>query len=96
MLLSRAPLETVLTTAFSGKLSRGIRNQFTVRMPNHQKDIIDYPIQNALTQSMHKVAAKQNNTDFMSMWAGEFFYECRDISATALMNELIYDLQMGQ
>ena len=96
MLLSKAPLETILTTAFSGKLARGIRNQFTDRMINHQENILDYPIQDALTQSMRKLAAKQNNTDFMSMWAGELFYECRDISATALMNQLIYDLQMGQ
>ena len=92
VLLSQAQDKTVLTTAFSGKLARGIRNQFIDKMTAHQEDILDYPIQNALTSPMRKVASMQDNTDFMSMWAGQFSYECRELPVTALMHELVQDL----
>jgi nitronate monooxygenase len=91
-LLSQTKDDTALTAAFSGKLARGIRNQFTDRMIAHKEDILDYPIQNALTAPMRKAAAMQNNTDFMSMWAGQYSYECREMSVALLMHELVQDL----
>jgi nitronate monooxygenase len=89
VLLSQTKDETVLTTAFSGKLARGVRNQFIDRMSAHQEDILDYPIQNALTSPMRKTASLQQNTDFMSMWAGQFSYECRELSVMGLMSALV-------
>lgn len=84
--------ETTLTRAFSGKLARGINNKFIKRMQSHEKEIIDYPIQNALTSTMRKEAAKQNNTDFMSMWAGQAAYCCKALPAAQLIHELNDDV----
>jgi nitronate monooxygenase len=79
---------TILTRAFSGKLARGIVNKFITRMQVHEKNILDYPMQNALTSAMRKEAAKQNNTDFMSMWAGQAAQFCKALPAAQLIGEL--------
>ncbi|HEV2613597.1 MAG TPA: nitronate monooxygenase [Gammaproteobacteria bacterium] len=84
---------TVLTRAFSGKLARGLKNKFIVNMQPHEKEILDYPIQNALTKQMRQEASKQNNTDFMSMWAGEAAYLCKAVSAAELMQALSENIQ---
>ncbi|MDS9472056.1 nitronate monooxygenase family protein [Sporosarcina pasteurii] len=60
---------TVLTNAFSGKMARGIRNEFTEQMRNAV--IAPYPYQNDLTKDIRKAAAKQGNSKWMSLWAGE-------------------------
>ena len=60
---------TTLTTAFSGKTARGIKNRFISVMENEV--LAPYPLQNDLTKEIRKEAAKQGKSDFMSMWAGE-------------------------
>ena len=89
VLLATTEDNTTLTRAFSGKLARGICNKFVERLATHQEHILDYPIQNALTRSMRKEAEKQNNTDFMSVWAGQFVYLGKETTVADLMNELI-------
>jgi nitronate monooxygenase len=79
---------TVLTKAFSGKFARGVNNQFIELMQEHEAAILDYPIQNAFTQPLRKVAAQQNNAEFLSLYAGQAAYLCKEISATELMAEL--------
>jgi nitronate monooxygenase len=77
LLLASARDKTLLTRAFSGKLARGISNKFITRMQMHENNILDYPLQNSLTKTMRKEAAKQNNIDFMSMWSGQLHYLCK-------------------
>lgn len=60
---------TVFTTAFSGKMARGIRNRFITKMS--ALPLAPYPHQNDLTKEIRKEAAKQGNSEFMSLWAGE-------------------------
>ena len=60
---------TTLTTAFSGKTARGIKNRFISEMKDAKS--APYPYQNDLTKEIRKEAAKQGESDFMSMWAGE-------------------------
>ncbi len=88
LLLNISQDNTILTRAFSGKLARGIINQFITRMKPHEKNILDYPIQNALTSAMRKEAGKQDNIDFMSMWAGQAAYLCKARSAMHFIEEL--------
>lgn len=88
LLLNTSQDNTTLTRAFSGKLARGIINKFITSMQSHEKNILDYPIQNALTSAMRKEAAKQNNIDFMSMWAGQAAYLCKALPATQLIEKL--------
>ena len=88
LLLNAEQDNTTLTRAFSGKLARGIINKFITRMQSHENNILDYPIQNALTSAMRKESAKQNNVDFMSMWAGQAAYLCKALPVAQLIEEL--------
>lgn len=89
ILLSQTQDNTTLTRAISGKLARGIQNKFTRCMENKLVRILDYPIQNALTQSMRKKAKEIGATDFMSLWAGQNAAHCRKLSAHELVHTLI-------
>ena len=60
---------TTLTTAFSGKAARGIKNRFISEMKD--AELAPYPYQNDLTKEIRKVAGKQGESDYMSLWAGE-------------------------
>jgi nitronate monooxygenase len=80
--------DTVLTRAFSGKYARGIKNKFMTRMEKQEQDILHYPIQNALTSGMRKAAANQNNTDFMSLWAGQHAYLSTGMPAGEFVQEI--------
>jgi len=87
-LLNTTEDNTVLTRVFSGKLARGINNKFISRMEPHASEILDYPVQNALTRQMRNEADKQSCIDFMSMWAGQNYYLCREQSAADLIQKL--------
>ncbi|MGM9452090.1 NAD(P)H-dependent flavin oxidoreductase [Legionella bozemanae] len=92
-LLTQQQDNTVLTRAFSGKLARGVRNQFIERMELRKINILDYPIQNALTNMMRKKTKEQNNIDFMSMWAGQSAPLCRNTSANELIRALVLEAE---
>jgi nitronate monooxygenase len=99
LLLSLSQENTTLTRAFSGKLARGLKNRFITRMKAFEESIVDYPIQNALTKAMRKEAGQQNNTDFMSMWAGQNAHLCKELSADIFIKELnreMIDLYLQQ
>lgn len=89
MLLSQTHDQTVLTRVFSGKYARAIDNTFIHRMKN--KNILDYPIQNALTNQVRKIAKEKGDPDFMSLWAGVGASHCIEISATELIKKLVVD-----
>ncbi|GMA52230.1 nitronate monooxygenase [Alicyclobacillus contaminans] len=63
--------ETEVTSAYSGKLARGIRTEFMNRMAQYAGTIPEYPVQNQLTQDIRRAAAQQQNAEFMSMWSGQ-------------------------
>lgn len=88
LLLNIKEDHTVLTRAFSGKYARGIKNKFTERMTLNNTDILDFPIQNAFTRPMRKEAEKQNNIDFMSLWAGQAAYLSKGLPAADLIKIL--------
>ena len=87
ILLSQTSDQTILTKAFSGKYARGINNKFIQRMKD--KNILNYPIQNALTNNMRKIAKEKSNSDFMSLWAGAGAEHCNEMSASELIKKLI-------
>jgi nitronate monooxygenase len=79
---------TTLTKVFSGKLARGIKNKFIALMQDHEREVLPYPIQNALTMGMRKAAASQNKIDFMSIWAGKSAYLSTGMPAGELVEML--------
>lgn len=91
-LLKQTEDKTRLTKTFSGKLARGIGNKFIEAMAPLENNCLDYPIQNALTKPMRQAAAKQDNSAFMSLWAGQSVYLSRGISAQELINQLTLEI----
>lgn len=87
-LLKASGDNTTLTKVFSGKLARLIKNDFIERMQAHIDSILDYPIQNALTRPMRKIAAEQGQINFMSLFAGQNLRLCRKLSVKELMSAL--------
>jgi nitronate monooxygenase len=81
---------TELTQVFSGKPARGIVNRFMEKM-NHYP-IAPYPTQHFLTQPLRSLAAEKGHAEFMSLWAGQGYPLCLDISVQDLMKQLSQNL----
>lgn len=79
--------ETVMTSSFSGKQARGIRNAFIERMEGHEP--LNYPLQNSLTKGIRTEAAKQNKPEYMSLWSGQSPRLSRSESAVDLMQSIV-------
>ncbi|TAJ74719.1 MAG: nitronate monooxygenase [Phenylobacterium sp.] len=62
---------TRLTRAFTGRHARGIENRFMRLMHGVQDDVPAYPVQNRLTQPMRAAAAKADDPELLSLWAGQ-------------------------
>lgn len=81
--------QTVLTRSFSGKLARGINNRFITAMQEHEIDLPDFPVQNALTQYIRKTAGAQNNPDYMSLWSGQSPRLAKRATASELIKKIV-------
>ncbi len=88
-LLEASSDTTRQTRAFSGRLARGLDNQFMQLMETVADQVPAYPIQNALTSSIRAHAGKVNNTELMSLWAGQGVARCRDFVVADLMRVLV-------
>lgn len=60
--------DTVITKVFSGRPARGILNKF---IEEFSEEPLAYPYQNSATKSIRGAAAKNNNGEYMSLWAGQ-------------------------
>src|SRR5699024_76228 len=87
-LLSSVETDAVLTKAFSGKLARGINNEFIEKYKHEREKILPYPFQNSLTKNMRSLAKQQNDKSFMSLWTGQSIRLSKEQSVRDLMNEL--------
>jgi nitronate monooxygenase len=89
MLFSPAARETGLTTVFSGRLARGIRNRLMDELQPHAAQLPPYPMQNWLTSVVKKAAAAQGRPDLMSLWCGQAAPLLAQRDARALMATLV-------
>jgi nitronate monooxygenase len=62
---------TRLTRAFSGRYARGLENRFMRDMRGVQDEVPAYPVQNRLTQPLRAAAAKADDPEMLSLWAGQ-------------------------
>jgi nitronate monooxygenase len=81
-----AETDTIVTSAFSGKPARGIRNRMAaglagVRLP-------PYPVTNALTRELRRRAAERGCSDYLSLWAGQGVPLARRLPAGELVAAL--------
>ena len=60
-------------------------------MQAHERDILSYPAQNRLTKAMRNAAKVQENTELMSLWAGQSVAKARYQSVADLMRSLVDD-----
>lgn len=81
------------TRTFSGRLARGLDNRFMQLMAPVAEQVPAYPVQNALTGSIRAQAAKDQNTELMSMWCGQGVARARNMSAAGLMAALMSESQ---
>ncbi|MFC0271063.1 NAD(P)H-dependent flavin oxidoreductase [Metabacillus herbersteinensis] len=85
---------TVITKSFSGRPARGIKNKFISEFENLGIEPLPFPSQNTLTTDIRKAAAKQNNPDYMSLWAGQATrLQKGNISAKQLICELMDEVK---
>ncbi|MBL3648385.1 nitronate monooxygenase [Bacillus vallismortis] len=63
--------DTRLTSLFSGKPARGIVNQWMKEQQAEEANALPYPLQNTLTKPMRKQAAREKDSGYMSLWAGQ-------------------------
>ncbi|QVN12237.1 nitronate monooxygenase [Burkholderia cenocepacia] len=70
-LLASADTSTQVTRAITGRHARGLRNMLMARLGEHVADVPPYPVQNALTQPLRQAAARANDGDYLSLWAGQ-------------------------
>lgn len=84
---------TRLTRSFSGRYARGIENRFMRQMAPVEALVPPYPVQNALTGSIRAAAARNNDTELMSLWAGTGVARARPMPAKQLIELLASELQ---
>jgi len=84
--------ETVLTTAFSGKPARGLRNAW-VDAVGVRPDVPAYPVTNALTGEIRAAARAAGRADLQNLWAGQGVLGTRDLPAAQLIGSWVDEIE---
>jgi nitronate monooxygenase len=79
--------QTTLTRAFSGRMARGVSNEFIEKWNASGLSPLSYPWQNALTREMRRAAAARDE-GLLSLWAGQGVPMLREGPAAQLISEL--------
>ncbi len=82
---------TVLTRAFSGRMARGVRNQFIELMDGQA--VLPFPIQNTMTAPLRQLAIKSGDGEYQSLWAGAHYAQVRNMPAADLMEVLAQEMR---
>lgn len=79
--------DTMITKAFSGRPARGIFNKFIAEF---SVAALAYPYQNSATKSIRGAAAKKDNAEYMSLWAGQNLRPIiKEQSAAEIIEEIV-------
>jgi nitronate monooxygenase len=78
---------TALTTAFSGRMARGLRNRFIDGMAG--KPVLPFPLQNGLTQDLRAAAARAGDAGLLSAWAGQGLAPRSGVPAAELLAAIV-------
>ena len=88
-LIEKQFTSTKLTRAFTGRLARGLENDFIRRYDAEAPAV--YPTVHFLTQSIRKNALLRENPQAMSLWAGAGFEKVRALPVKELMQQLVQE-----
>lgn len=86
---------TTLTRAFSGRMARGLNNEFIEKWNAAGMAHLPYPWQNAFTQAMRRAAASAGDAGLLSLWAGQGVGMLRETTAAQLMNDLEEEMKQA-
>jgi nitronate monooxygenase len=81
---------TDLTRAFTGRLARGIRNQF---MAEHAEAPIAYPELHYVTAPLRQRGRQAGNPELVNLWAGEAHSLAREVPAADVVDTLVADTE---
>jgi nitronate monooxygenase len=81
---------TLITRAFSGRHARGLRNAFIDAVK--PETILPFRQQHDLTRPMRGAAAKQDQPDYLSLWAGRGVMRIRSMPAADLIRTLVAEI----
>lgn len=81
--------ETVLTRAFTGRLARGLKNDFICKYDKLAPAI--YPAVHTLTQPIRTKALNERNPHAMSLWANTRFKEIKHGTVDEIFEQLIQE-----
>jgi nitronate monooxygenase len=77
------PGQTAMTRAFTGRLARGIRNEFLVK--HSQGAPAAYPEVHFLTAPLRAAARSAGNPELVNLWAGQTYELTGDLPAAELV-----------
>ncbi|MGF6213241.1 NAD(P)H-dependent flavin oxidoreductase [Comamonas sp. 4034] len=80
--------DTVTTRTISGRPARGVRNAMISALEPDEADIPAYPVQNALTGALRKLAGAAGDAQYLSLWAGQGVAQARALPAAQLLQHL--------
>lgn len=78
--------QTTVTRAFSGRMARGIQNEFITKWNQSGLANLSYPWQNAFTQQMRRAASAGKDAGLLSLWAGQGVGLIREGTAAELIS----------
>jgi nitronate monooxygenase len=85
----KSSTETALTRAFTGRLARGIRNQF---LDAHSAEApIAYPELHYVTAPVRKRARESGDPELVNLWAGQAHPLAREAPAAEVVRQLAAD-----
>ena len=80
---------SVLSRAFTGRLSRGIQSKIAMETKGYENQFAPFPIQSIFMSSLRKAAIEQNKSEMFTFWAGQNAPLVKYKNAEQLMNSLI-------
>jgi nitronate monooxygenase len=87
----RTATETGLTRAFTGRLARGIRNEF---MAEHGASApIAYPELHYVTAPLRQRGREEGNPELVNLWAGEAHSLARELPAAHVVSTLVAETE---
>ncbi len=85
-----SPRNTRLTRLFSGKLARGLVNDYMAKYAEYDNkaSLPPYPQLNAMTKPMRATAKDRQNAEYLSLWVGQGVAMVQDETVAELMERL--------
>ncbi|MGN8038224.1 nitronate monooxygenase [Chitinophaga sp. 22321] len=93
MLFSDRAKYTALTSAFTGRLGRGLSSQMIKDLEGKDAQLLPFPLQSQLMSSLRKAALDKEKWDMILFWGGQIAPILKHRKAGVLMQLLIEEVE---